>query len=190
LQVHQDVAQSALDRQLSVAEDPVAGGDARRSQAGDRDLERQLVVEACRPAVAHVGLRDHELDAAVSRTVHLWAETLCLDYANSVDWSLEGEHIDPAQTDVLRTEDMLRRWGRRLELLGERTQPPSAAELRRARTLRDVVYRLFSSISRDKNLASKELDVLMSDYAQAVGHASPLSTEDDFYELHRPAGDP
>ena len=122
-------------------------------------------------------------------TVPLWGETLCLDYANSVDWSPEDEHVDPEQTDVLRTEDMLVRWGRRLNLLSDDAEPASAAELGRARALRDAVYRLFSSISRGQEAARQELDVLMSNYVEAVKHASLLAGE-DFYKLDWPARDP
>jgi predicted RNA-binding Zn ribbon-like protein len=122
-------------------------------------------------------------------TIPLWGESLCLDYANSVDWSAEDEHIDPEQTDVLRTGDMLGRWGRRVDVLGAGGKPASVAELRNARTLRDAAYRLFSSISRDQEPASKDLDVLMSNYIEAVKHASLLGGE-DFYELGWPARDP
>lgn len=129
---------------------------------------------------------------AMSRTpetVHLWGETLCLDYANSVDWAPGDEHVDPEHTDVLRTEDMLRRWGQRLDLLKDDAEPASAAELRRARGLRDAVYRLFSSISRDQELVAKDLDLLMSNYAEAVKHASLLAGE-DFFKLDWLARDP
>jgi len=122
-------------------------------------------------------------------TIHLCGETLCLDYANSVDWSSEDEHVDPEQTDVLRTEQMQARWGWRLDLLREDAEPASAAELNRARTLRDAVYRLFSSISRDQQPARKDLDVVMSNYIQAVKHASLLAGE-DLYKLDWLAGDP
>jgi predicted RNA-binding Zn ribbon-like protein len=121
--------------------------------------------------------------------MHLWGGTLCLDYANSVDWSPDDVHVDPEQTDVLRTEHMLDRWGRRLDLLRDDAEPASAAELRRARALRDAVYRLFSSISRDQDPARKDLDVLMSDYTEAVKHASLLAAE-DFYKLDWQARDP
>jgi predicted RNA-binding Zn ribbon-like protein len=115
-------------------------------------------------------------------TVHLWGETLCLDYANSVDWSPEDEHVDPERTDVLRTEDTLGRWGRRLDLLRDNAEQASAAELRRARALRDALYRLFSSISRDQKPSQKDLDVLMSNYIEAVKHASLLAAG-DLYKL-------
>lgn len=122
-------------------------------------------------------------------TIHLCGETLCLDYANSVDWSSEDEHVDPEQTDVLRTEQMLARWGRRLDLLRDDAEPAGATELNRARTLRDAVYRLFSSVSRDQQPAQKDLDVVMSNYVEAVKHASLLASE-DFYKLDWLAGDP
>jgi predicted RNA-binding Zn ribbon-like protein len=122
-------------------------------------------------------------------TIHLWGETLCLDYANSVDWSLEGEHVDPVHTDMLRTEDMLGRWGRRLDLLSDDAEPASATELRRARALRDAVYRLFCSISQDQEPASKDLDALVSNYREAVKHASLLAGQDS-YKLDWPAQGP
>jgi predicted RNA-binding Zn ribbon-like protein len=128
----------------------------------------------------------------VSRTpesVHLWGETLCLDYANSVDWSLEDVPVDPEHTDMLRTERMLGRWGRRLDLLRDDAEPASAAELRRARALRDAVYRLFSSISRDQKPARNDLDVLTSNYIESVKHATLLAGEDG-YKLDWLARDP
>jgi predicted RNA-binding Zn ribbon-like protein len=120
----------------------------------------------------------------VSATPETINETLCLDYANSVEWSSEDEHVD-----VLRTEDMLGRWGRRLDLLSEDAEPASAAELRRARALRAALYSLFSSISQDQQPAANDLDVLMSNYVEAVKHASLLPGADR-YTLDWPARDP
>jgi predicted RNA-binding Zn ribbon-like protein len=122
-------------------------------------------------------------------TVHLWGETLCLDYANSVDWSSEDEHVDPEATDVLRAEDMLGRWGRRRDLLGEDAKQANAAELGHARSLRDAVYRLFSSISRGQSPARKDLDLLMSNHLEAVSHAS-LRAGEGHYKLDWPPPDP
>ncbi len=127
--------------------------------------------------------------ARTPETIHLWGNTLCLDYANSVDWSPEHEHIEPERTDVLRSGDMLGRWGRRLELMGDRAPPASAAELRRARALRDAVHRVFSSISRHQAPASQDLEVLMRDYRDAVEHASLLAGPNR-YALDWPARDP
>jgi predicted RNA-binding Zn ribbon-like protein len=122
-------------------------------------------------------------------TVHLWGETLCLDYANSVDWSPQDEHTHPEQTDVLRAEDMLARWGQRCGLLGEDAKRASTAELGRARSLRDAVYRLFSSVSQGKEPTRGDLDLLMSDYAEAVNHAS-LRAGKGLYKFDWPPQDP
>src|SRR6184192_379936 len=99
----------------------------------------------------------------VSPTPETIKETLCLDYANSVEWSSEDEH-----DDVLRTGDVLGRWGRRLGLLSDDAKSASEAELRRARALRVALYRLFSSISQDQESARNDLDLLMSNYFEAV----------------------
>jgi predicted RNA-binding Zn ribbon-like protein len=120
----------------------------------------------------------------VSRTPETIKETLCLDFANSVDWSTEDEHVD-----VLRTAETLGRWGRRLDLLSDDAEPASAAELRRARALREAVYRLFSSISQDQEPARKDLDVLMSNHIEAIKHGSLVAGE-DFYKLDWLARDP
>lgn len=120
----------------------------------------------------------------MSLTPETIRETLCLDYANSVEWSSKDEH-----PDLLRTGDMLGRWGRRLGLLSDDAKSASEAELRRARALRDAVYRLFCSISRDQEPARKDLDVLMSNYLEAVKRASLLPGE-DFYKLDWLARDP
>ena len=122
-------------------------------------------------------------------SVPLWGETLCLDFANSVDWSTQGEHVGPDETDVLRTGEMLGRWARRLDVLGDDAKPVSAAELRRARALRDAVYRVLSSIGEDRAPAGNDLDALMSTYAEAVDRASLLAGE-DAYKLDWPAQDP
>ena len=100
-------------------------------------------------------------------TIH-WGETLCLDYANSVYWSSEDEHVDPEQTDVLLTQDMLGRWGRRLDLLSEDAKPASAAELRRARALETLSTAFSPRRSRDQKPAGKDLDALMSNYIEAL----------------------
>jgi predicted RNA-binding Zn ribbon-like protein len=127
--------------------------------------------------------------APTPETTSLWGETLCLDYANSVNWSAEDEHVDPEQTDVLRTGDMLGRWGRRLGLLSNGAEPASAAELRRARALRDAVHRLFSATGGDREPAPNDLDVLMGNYAEAVERAS-LQAGEDLYKLDWPAQQP
>jgi predicted RNA-binding Zn ribbon-like protein len=122
-------------------------------------------------------------------TIPLWGETLCLDYANSVSWSPEDEHVDPQQTDVLSTADMLRRWGRRVELFGDAAKPASEAEVRRARALRDAVHRVFASISRDQDPSPKDIGLLTRDHAEAVNRATLVAGEGS-YRLDWAAQDP
>jgi predicted RNA-binding Zn ribbon-like protein len=128
-------------------------------------------------------------ESPAPETSHLWGETLCLDYANSVQWSPEDTHVDPQQTDVLRTENALGSWGRRLGLLSDDATPASGAELHRARALREAVHRLFSSISRGQEPARQDLDVLLSNYVEAAEHAS-LQAGAELYVLDWPARDP
>src|SRR3712207_280407 len=95
----------------------------------------------------------------------LWGDALCLDFANTVDWSGD-EHFEPFETDVLRTGEMLGSWGRRLGLLADDAAPASAAELRRSRALRDALHHVFAE------RGASGLDVLMTTYAEAVRHAT------------------
>ncbi len=121
-------------------------------------------------------------------TIPLWGGTLCLDFANSVDWSPGGEYVDADRTDVLRTGEMLARWGRRLGLLGDDVTSTSARELDRARALRDAVYRLFAAVSRHEEPACGDIDLVMRGYREAVNQAS-LVARDGYYQLDWPADD-
>src|ERR671923_145608 len=60
-------------------------------------------------------------------TVHLWGGTLCLDFANSVDWSGDDEPLD--DSDVLRDGDDVRRWAQRVGIYGARAPAVDDAAL-------------------------------------------------------------
>jgi predicted RNA-binding Zn ribbon-like protein len=122
-------------------------------------------------------------------TIPLWGETLCLDFANSVSWSPEAEHVDPEQSDVLSSAAMLARWGLRTGLLGGDAESVSAAEFRRARALRDAVHRLFGTISRHEEPAAGAVTLLMRTYREAVNKGS-LVARDGGYRLDWPTEDP
>jgi predicted RNA-binding Zn ribbon-like protein len=122
-------------------------------------------------------------------TIRLWGGTLCLDYANSVNWSQADEHADPEQTDVLRTGDTLGRWGRRLGLFSDDAKAANDVELLRARALRDAIHRLFASISHDRNPSTGDITALMRNYTEAVNRAALLAG-DVCYRLDWPAHDP
>jgi predicted RNA-binding Zn ribbon-like protein len=105
-------------------------------------------------------------------TINLWGETLCLNLANSVDWSDSDVHVDPDTTDIIRTPDLARRWGARLGLLEESSgMAISDLELDRVRGLRDAVYRTFSATARDRAPAREHLNVLWSQHQEAIQNA-------------------
>lgn len=126
--------------------------------------------------------------ARTPETVPLWGGALCLDFANSVDWSSTDEYFDADRTDVLRTAEMLGRWCRRVGLIGNEVTP-NAAELARTRPLRDAVYRLFAAVSRHDEPAGADIDLLMRVYHEAVGRAS-LVARDGCRQLDWSAADP
>jgi predicted RNA-binding Zn ribbon-like protein len=129
---------------------------------------------------------------SMSRTpesIPLWGGTLCLDFANSVDWSSADEYVDADRTDVLRSVETLARWGRRVGLLGDEVTATSPAELARARALRDAVYRLFAAVSRHEEPVGADIELLMRGYQEAVDQAS-LAARDGHYQLDWSAADP
>jgi len=122
-------------------------------------------------------------------SVPLWGETLCLDFANSVDWTAQDEHFVPERTDVLAGAELLLRWGRRLGVLDAGAKPPTEVELRAARELRDATYRVFAALGRGELPAQRDLDLLMGTYAEAADRAS-LTRRDDAWTLSWPGRDP
>jgi predicted RNA-binding Zn ribbon-like protein len=122
-------------------------------------------------------------------TIHLWGDTLCLDYANSVVWSPANDHLNPSETDVLRTGDMLLRWARRVGLLSDEAQSAPGAELRRVRALRDSIHGLFVSISHDQQPAVEDTALLLNNYTEAANEAT-LGGDGLHYQLHWSSEDP
>jgi predicted RNA-binding Zn ribbon-like protein len=121
------------------------------------------------------------MERATPETIELWGGTLCLDFANSVDWSEECEHVAPERTDVLAEPDELERWGARL---GIETPPSDAAELTRARTLRDALYRVFA-----REPSAPDLAEIAAAHAEAAA-AGALAHVDGMWRLDWPRDDP
>jgi Putative stress-induced transcription regulator len=97
-------------------------------------------------------------------STQLWGGRLCLDFANTVDWSAADEPLSPA-TDVLRTPDALARWGRRLGLVGDDRLPNlDEAELAATRRLRSAIHAIFSAIARYQAPSPTSLQALQEDH--------------------------
>jgi predicted RNA-binding Zn ribbon-like protein len=79
---------------------------------------------------------------ATPENIHLWGGSLCLDFANTVDWDAEFGYTEPERTDVLVSGPWIARWARRLGIPGRGRI--SEAEVERLRELRRVIHRLFS----------------------------------------------
>src|SRR4051794_19673642 len=100
-------------------------------------------------------------------TIRLIGGRLCLDFANSVDWSEDDEPVAPEVTDALTTPDRLARWGERTGLL-PRGGAVDAAELARARELRDAVYRAFAALAEGGAPERRDLEVVRRSHAEGV----------------------
>jgi predicted RNA-binding Zn ribbon-like protein len=109
---------------------------------------------------------------ATPESIQLWGGTVALDFVNTVDWTDDYEYAAPEQSDVLAEGLLLTRWGRRLRLLAGAPRPPvDAAELARARELRDALYRALATIACDAAPRPDDLRVIASTHAEAMAAA-------------------
>ena len=120
-------------------------------------------------------------------TVHLWGGTLCLDFANSVDWSGDDEPLD--DSDVLKDGDDVRRWAQRVGIYGARAPAVDEAELEAIHGLRLAVHRSFAAHARGGKPRPCELERVRIDYAHAVA-AGRLAERGDALRIEWPPGDP
>lgn len=117
-------------------------------------------------------------------TVKLLGGLPCLDFANSVDWSAEGELV---KDEVLNTADDLGRWGVRLRL-GD--SAPDDSELRRALDLRAALHPTFAAIAHGREPDEAHLDRIARHHAQAAAAARIAEGEDGAWRLDWPPGEP
>ncbi len=113
-------------------------------------------------------------------TIKLYGGALCLDFANTVDWSEDGEPLG-SDTDALTEPDAPARWGRRLGLVvadeeprhGARGEPGHGAgdELAAARGLRAALYAIFAGIADGRTPPAAALERLARDHAEAAAAA-------------------
>jgi predicted RNA-binding Zn ribbon-like protein len=131
--------------------------------------------------------KDHVKDQATHlATFDLLGGRFCLDFANTVDPRV-GSHPH----ELLKHYSDLVQWGQQVDILtedearellrGAAQRPEEAATtLGRAIALREVIYRIFSAITRGTHPQSKDLESLLSAYAEVMTHAQLTSTPNGF----------
>lgn len=102
--------------------------------------------------------------------IKLLGGALCLEFANSVDWTAEGRPLETA--DALTDHDALERWGRRL---GVGDAPAGSQELQLGRDLRAALHAIFSALARGDEPDPFPLSRLRYAYAQAVAAGTLIS---------------
>jgi predicted RNA-binding Zn ribbon-like protein len=122
-------------------------------------------------------------------TIKLWGGALCLDFANSVDWSSGREPLTP-RTDALLIPRDLTRWGRRMGVVGGRAPAVDGDELEAARALRLVLHRIFSAIAQGRRPRRADLEALARDHASAAGAARLAPSDDGAWRPTWPAAEP
>ena len=113
---------------------------------------------------------------------------LCLDFANTHDWSESGETLGP-ENDALRVPSELTTWGRRLGVLRRGSKAPSEAELARVHDLRRAIYAVFAAITEERQPPGDAMEVIVRSHAEAV-QAGALAEHDGAWRLRFPATDP
>jgi predicted RNA-binding Zn ribbon-like protein len=113
---------------------------------------------------------------------------VCLDFANSVDWTDDGEPIAPA-TDALADSGALAAWGRRLGLLSRGGARPDEKELAAVHDLRRAIHGAFAAIAQGAAPPRAALQLLTDTHAAAAA-AAHLAPRDGAWALDWPARDP
>jgi predicted RNA-binding Zn ribbon-like protein len=104
-------------------------------------------------------------------TRRLVGGSLCLDFANSVDWASDGSER-PAHADVLGEPQDLVSWGRRLELVPDDVPlVVSGRELAAAHELRRAIHSVFAAIAAGDVPSRASLERLDRHHAQATAEA-------------------
>ena len=122
-------------------------------------------------------------------TIKLWGGALCLDFANSVDWSPADEPLSPATEALCEPRD-LARWGRRMGVVRGRLPVVDDAELAAALALRLVLHRLFSALAAGRRPARADLEALAREHAEAASGGRLAASADGEWRLRWPSGDP
>jgi predicted RNA-binding Zn ribbon-like protein len=136
--------------------------------------------------------------------VDLLGGVLCLDFVNTVEPRAASYHTLEFRNYLTRYSDLLD-WSLYVgsldvsganKLRAKAAEPPHEAQvvLEQAVTLREVMYRVFFTLTQDEEASRNDLDALAAAYAQAMHHARfanaggrfTLTWEEDPVELSRP----
>jgi predicted RNA-binding Zn ribbon-like protein len=117
-------------------------------------------------------------------TIKLHGARLCLDFANSVDWT--DDHVPIGVEEGIADADELGRWGRRL---GIESGAADAAELERVYALREAMHLAFAAIAHEEAPAAGALERIAADHAEASA-AAALVAHDGAWRLDWPVSEP
>ncbi|MEO8973242.1 MAG: ABATE domain-containing protein [Ktedonobacteraceae bacterium] len=119
-------------------------------------------------------------------TLSLLGERLCLDFANTIDPRI-GDHPH----EYLKDYPDLVQWSQHLGIFTEKegqvllrkaTEEPEEVKItfEQAITLRETIYRIFSSIARKTNPQDADLATLKSAFIEVMAHAQLTTTPEGF----------
>jgi predicted RNA-binding Zn ribbon-like protein len=117
-------------------------------------------------------------------TIKLHGARLCLDFANSVDWT--DDHAPIGVEEGIADADELGRWGRRL---GIESGAADAAELERVHALREAMHLAFAAIAHEETPPPGALERIAADHAEASA-AAALVAHDGAWRLDWPVSEP
>jgi predicted RNA-binding Zn ribbon-like protein len=111
---------------------------------------------------------------------------LCLDFTNTADW-----HASPTPDERLNSYHDLLLWGRAANVLDEselqrleeatRTNPDDVKKVfERAIELREVLYRIFSSVAQQETPEQADLDLFNVALQEALAHLRLTGATDGF----------
>jgi predicted RNA-binding Zn ribbon-like protein len=121
-------------------------------------------------------------------TTRLLGGTVCLDLANTIDWTVAGNER-PDHTDVLATPGDLAVWGARLGLVTTPRISVTEGELKATRELRLAIHRALAAIAAGDEAPAVATEVLMSHYAEATA-AGRLEPDGDRWKITSWRDDP
>jgi predicted RNA-binding Zn ribbon-like protein len=118
-------------------------------------------------------------------TLELVGGALCLDFVNTINSRLNPEH------DYLVHYSDLTGWANKLGILStaqtnqlQKRAKQNVAEaenaLQTARTLRELLYQLFSNAAKGSEPNKKDMETFVTTYGESVSHGLFLKTDDHY----------